>query len=157
MIKGMVVKDFVKKKNNAQTFIFSILFDECALNLFLLLEGANSKLRDIRVCRIVVLDNFSVNYLQINYLHQNSKLFSKIVVIFLPILLTVWHPLPHENTFLCFYIYLRLQYHIFFVICFVFFYGLYARRLQCHIFFIVCFVFFTAYMICDITLILFSV
>lgn len=61
----MIVTDFVtKKKNNAQMFIFSILFDECALNLFLLLEGANSKQSDIRVCRIVVLDNFSVNYLQ---------------------------------------------------------------------------------------------
>ena len=58
------MKDFVKKKkNNAQMFIFSILFDECALSLFSLLEGANSILRDIRVCRIVVLDNFSVNYL----------------------------------------------------------------------------------------------
>ena len=44
-------------------FIFSILFDECVLNLFSLLECANSKLRDIRVCRIVVVDNFSANYL----------------------------------------------------------------------------------------------
>ena len=45
-------------------FVYSILFDECALNFFSLLEGANSKQSDIRVCRIVVLDNFSVNYLQ---------------------------------------------------------------------------------------------
>ena len=99
------MKDFVKK--NPQMFLYSILFDECALNLFSLLKGANSKLRDIGVCRTIF---------QLIICHNLSQ-FKIILNHCCGIFANITHPLLHENAFLCF-------------------------------------VFFTAYMICDITIIL---